>query len=74
MSDTYLNIPDEFDTWPEGAKHLQLVKHNDLKDLRKELDALAGLEVGEYDPSTAATFTKADVAQLLMELGGPRHE
>lgn len=71
MPGTNLEVPDEFDEWPYDARSFVLAEANTVIDLRKEVDALAGISSEELKNDSAGQFTKEEMATLVMALGGP---
>lgn len=73
MSGLNLTIPDEADEWPHEARAFVLAEANTAADLRQEIDSLAGM-TNDADDDKAAAFTKDELAQLVLALGGPQEE
>jgi len=73
MSGLNLTIPDEADEWPHEARAFVLAEANTAKELRQEIDSLAGMP-NDADDDKAGAFTKDELAQLVLALGGPQEE
>jgi len=73
MSGLNLTVPDEADEWPHEARAFVLAEANTAADLRQEIDSLAGM-TNDADDDKAAAFTKDELAQLVLALGGPQEE
>lgn len=73
MSGLNLTIPDEADEWPHEARTFVLAEANTAAELRQEIDSLAGM-TNDADDDKAAAFTKDELAQLVLALGGPQEE
>ncbi|WP_135302619.1 hypothetical protein [Haloarcula amylovorans] len=71
MAATNLEIPNEFEEWPHGARSFTLAEANTAKDLRREINSLAGLSSDDVTHDKAGQFTKEQLATLVMALGGP---
>lgn len=72
MSDaTNLDVPEEFNDWPHETRSFVLAEANTAKDLRREINALAGLSSEGVENDGAGRFTKEQLATLVMALGGP---
>jgi hypothetical protein len=67
-----LTVPDEFDEWPHDARAFVLAEANGATDLREEINTLAGLSSDEYRSDNAGSFTKEQLATLVLALGGPQ--
>lgn len=66
-----LTVPEEFEDWPFDAKAFVLAEANGAKALRHEIDSLAGMSHDNENADNAGSFTKAELATLVMALGGP---
>lgn len=71
MSGMNLDVPDEYDEWPHDARSFVLAESNTAVDLREEINSLAGM-AGEFESANAGLFTKEDLAELVIALGGPQ--
>ena len=69
---TNIDVPDEFDDWPYDARSFVLAEANSAVELREEVNSLVGLSSEEFDSDNAASFTKEELAELIMALGGPQ--
>ena len=69
MSD--LTVPDEFGEWPFEARQFVLAEANTAIELREEICGLVGLPTKDWSSDAASQFTKAEMAMLVMALGGP---
>ena len=67
-----LTVPDEFDDWPHETRSFVLAEANGTIDLREEINSLAGLSSGDYQSDNAGSFTKEQLATLVLALGGPQ--
>lgn len=67
-----VEVPDEFSEWPHEARRFVLAEANTVADIRREIDGLVGLDsTGWKNNSDPGGFTKAELAAVLMALGGP---
>ena len=73
MSGLNLEIPDEYDGWPHDAQAFVLAEANTSQELRQEIDSLVGMS---HEPGTDVpqSFTKDELAQIVMALGGPQED
>ena len=71
MSAANLEVPDEFNDWPHDARRFVLAEANSMEDLRKEMNALAGIP-SEGKDLDGSSITKDEVAALVIALGGPQ--
>ena len=73
MSDgANIEVPAEFDEWPHDARRFVLAEANTGDDLRREIDALVGLETDIEGNGDTLQFTKDEAAAIVMALGGPQ--
>ena len=72
MSDDPLavELPDGADDWPREAIVSWLSDEYRCADLPAEIDAICGMP-HDTDISTHQVMTKAEIATILLELGGP---
>jgi hypothetical protein len=71
MSDAAnIDVPEEFDEWPFDARRFVLAEANTAADLRREIDALAGMSSDGWEQDQPLRLTKDQAAALLMALGG----
>ncbi|WP_114578553.1 hypothetical protein [Saliphagus sp. LR7] len=69
------DVPDEWEDWPFDARAYVLAEANNAIDLRREIEDIVGMEpIEEADNGKAGQFTKAQLAMILMALGGPGGE
>ena len=73
MSGLNLDVPDEYDEWPHDARAFVLAEANTAAELRTEIDSLAGLS-SEWEADDCASFTKDELAAVVMALGGPQED
>jgi len=73
MSGLNLTIPDEADEWPHEARAFVLAEANTAADLRQEIDSIAGMS-NDADSDAPDRFTKGELAQIVLALGGPQEE
>lgn len=66
-----LEIPDEFDEWPFEAKRFVLAEANTVIDLREEIETIVGLSGRDMESHAAGSFTKEELAAIVLALGGP---
>ena len=67
-----LEVPEEFGEWPHEAKAFVLAEANETTDLRNEIHALAGIAGTVEDGTRANSFSKEQLANLIIALGGPQ--
>jgi len=67
-------LPPEADEWDFEARRFVLSEANRAGDIREEIDAIIGAEDPNWTTtdSSAGTFTKDELALVLLALGGPR--
>ena len=66
-----VDVPPEADEWEFEAKRFAISEANTAVEIREEIDGIVGLG-GHWDRDQAATFTKDELAMLLLALGGPQ--
>ena len=66
-----VTIPPKADDWPFEAKRFAIAEANTVVEIREEIDGIVGLG-GHWKHDQAATFTKDELAMLLLALGGPQ--
>ncbi|WEL29817.1 hypothetical protein [Haloferax volcanii] len=71
VEDCEVTVPDEFGEWPHDAKRFVLAEANSAIDLRVEINNIVGLSNDEFRSDNASSFTKEELAGILMALGGP---
>ena len=67
-----VDVPDEYEEFPFEAKRFVLAEANHAKEIRREIEAIVGLEPEEIEGRGASQFTKEQMAAILMALGGPQ--
>jgi len=67
-----VDVPDEYQEFPFEAKRFVLAEANTAKDIRREIEAIVGLEAEDVSGRDASQFTKEQMAAILMALGGPQ--
>jgi hypothetical protein len=65
-----VTVPDEFESWPFEARRFVLAEANGADDLRRAVNDIVGLP-NDHQEDNAASFTKDELAAVLMALGGP---
>jgi hypothetical protein len=69
-----LTIPDEADEWPHEARVVGIKEANEAQELRQEINSLVGMENDINSQTDALWFSKAQLAQIVLALGGPQEE
>ena len=67
-----VTVPDEYEDWPFDARRFVLAEANTAVELREEVNAIVGLSNDEFESDQAGSFTKDQLAAVLMALGGPQ--
>lgn len=72
MAGANIDVPAEYDDWPHDARAFVLAEANTAVDLREEINSLVGFTSEDLESDSAAQFTKEELAELIMALGGPQ--
>jgi hypothetical protein len=69
-----VELPAAADEWEFEARVYALIEANRAVDLREEIDAIAGIEDANWTTTgrEPASFSKNELALVLLALGGPR--
>ena len=66
-----VDVPPKADEWEFEARRFAISESNTAAEIREEIDGIVGLG-GHWDRDQASTFTKDELAMLLLALGGPQ--
>jgi len=64
-------VPPEFDDFPHEARRFVLSQANDAADIRVAINNRVGLSNDDLEADRAGSFTKDELAAVLLALGGP---
>ena len=69
-----VELPPAADDWEFSAKHYAISEANTAEDIRREIDAIVGIENPNWTMTgrTAGSFAKQELALVLLALGGPQ--
>lgn len=71
-------VPEEAEEWPFEAKVAAISENNTIRDIREEIDGIVGFsdpawrDYGGNELSNGSDFTKKELVELLLALGGPQ--
>jgi hypothetical protein len=67
-----VDVPDEYEAFPFEAKRFVLAEANTVVEIRRAINNIVGLPNDEIESDHANSFTKEELAAILMALGGPQ--
>lgn len=66
------DVPDGWEDWPFEARAYVLAEANSTLDLRREIENTVGMDSFDEDSDgSVGQFRKAQLAMIVMALGGP---
>lgn len=68
---TDLDVPD-LEGVPYEHRSAIIAQKNEVGKVRAEIDGIVGLDSSEWNPKNPGQFSKEDLAELLLALGGPQ--